>query len=437
MQQLERWHSVRPRLANAPGSLIGRPIDHPRHIGSSTVAGPTTRTADPSRTRAAAEPLQRLLLVGTYPPTECGLATYTANVRAALADRIDRVEVVRLVDARDRPTDAPEVVAEWLRGDDRAVGHALRATVGADAVLLQHEFGIYPGPDGAEVVDFVERCAVPVFTELHTVLERPTERQRSIVERLGGWSRLIIVHSAVAQARLLSTHDIDPGRVAIVPHGATLNLGPGAEPRPERFEPMLLTWGLLGPGKGIEHGIEAVALLRAKGTDVRYVIAGETHPNVLAREGERYRDQLTALAARCGVADLVEFDDAYRGWDALRALVRSATVVLLPYDSREQVTSGVLVEALASGRPVVATAFPHAVELSTTGAVAVVPHGSPLACADAIGRIVTDDGLRGRMEAAARRVGADHDWPIIGARLHGVMASELSVARQGFGPAGW
>ena len=131
----------------------------------------------------------------------------------------------------------------------------------------------------------------------------------------------------------------------------------------------MITWGLLGPGKGIEHGIKAVAALAGRGLRVRYLVVGQTHPNVLAEQGELYRDGLRSLAADLGVADLVELDDGYHEWSRLQALVRGSALVLLPYDSREQVTSGVLVEALASAKPVVATAFPHALEVVDDQAV--------------------------------------------------------------------
>jgi glycosyltransferase involved in cell wall biosynthesis len=190
----------------------------------------------------------------------------------------------------------------------------------------------------------------------------------------------------------------------------------------------MLTWGLLGPGKGVERGIEAVAQMRSAGLDVRYVVAGETHPKVLLRDGEEYRESLQELARARGVADLVDFDGCYRSWDALRAIVRSADVVLVPYDTRDQITSGVLVEALAAGKPVVATAFPHAIELSATGAVTVVDHDSPDGVASTVTAILTDQSLRDKMQAAARVESARYDWPVVGERFHHLMTSRLQNA---------
>ena len=168
--------------------------------------------------------------------------------------------------------------------------------------------------------------------------------------------------SDAASQRLCDGFDIDRHKVVTIPHGATL---PTKLPLKRSGRPTLLTWGLLGPGKGVERVIDAMGSLRDLNGRPRYLIAGRTHPKVLAADGEAYRDARTAQAQRRGVADSVFFDPAYRDRSSLTALVQSSAVVVLPYDSTDQVTSGVLVDAIASGRPVVATAFPHAVELLT------------------------------------------------------------------------
>jgi glycosyltransferase involved in cell wall biosynthesis len=203
-------------------------------------------------------------------------------------------------------------------------------------------------------------------------------------------------------------HGVDPSRVVAIPHGAAANFQ-GA--RLDVPHPCILTWGLLGPGKGIEHVIRALAHLHAPPT---YIVAGRTHPKVLANEGERYREELQRLARELGVAGNVVFDDGYRDWPSLRALVRSADVVVLPYDSADQVSSGVLVEALAAGRPVVATPFPHAEELLAGGAGILVDHHDPIGLAGAIDAVLAHDRVARAMRAEARRAAAPLLWPSVG-----------------------
>jgi glycosyltransferase involved in cell wall biosynthesis len=244
----------------------------------------------------------------------------------------------------------------------------------------------------------------------HTILKNPTSHQRSVLEAVAARADRVIVMSEAASQRLCSGFDIDRRKVATIPHGATV---PTNASSVRRGRPTVLTWGLLGPGKGIERVIEAMGSLSDLPGRPRYLIAGRTHPKVLAADGEAYRDARIEQARRNGVADSVSFDAGYRNVAMLTDLVQSAAVVVLPYDSTDQVTSGVLVDAIASGRPVVATAFPHAVELLASGAGIVVPHDDPDALASALRRVLTQPCLAGAMAAEARQLAPDMAWPVV------------------------
>ncbi|HYT39502.1 MAG TPA: glycosyltransferase, partial [Acidimicrobiia bacterium] len=235
----------------------------------------------------------------------------------------------------------------------------------------------------------------------------------------------------------LDGYPVDPERVALIPHGAPDNRMP-EHPLPARRTPVdrptILTWGLLGPGKGIEWVIDALGTLRDLDPAPRYLVAGETHPRVLERHGEAYREALVARAADRGVGHLVDFDARYRDLPGLGRMVARADVVILPYDSREQVTSGVLVEALAAGKPVIATGFPHAVELLAGGAGLVVPHGDPVAIGAALRRVLTEPGLAAGLGRAAAALAPDLLWPAVADRYR-VLARGLVEARLGAVPA--
>jgi glycosyltransferase involved in cell wall biosynthesis len=185
----------------------------------------------------------------------------------------------------------------------------------------------------------------------------------------------------------------------------------------------MLTWGLIGPGKGVERVVDAMGSLHGLPGRPRYLVAGRTHPKVLAADGEAYRNARMEQARRGGVADSVHFDTGYRSVSMLTALIQSAAVVVLPYDSTDQVTSGVLVDAVACGRPVVATAFPHAVELLGSGAGIVVDHDDPDALASALRRVLTQPRLAGTMAAEARRLAPELAWS-------GVARAYLGLARK-------
>lgn len=397
-----------------------------------TVAPPTARpvrfgSPTAARHRAGSSTRPPIVTVGTYPPTRCGLATFTRNTRKGMlvTDPDRRIDVIRVShQAAGEGPDAPEVIGRWTPETSPAAVAACCARAGT--VLLQHEFGIFGGEHGDDVAEFVSELTVPLVTVFHTVLADPDPIRRAITETVARASRRVIVLSETGADRLRNGYRVDADRLTVVPHGAELDITRARTSVQE--PPIVLTWGLLGPGKGIEHGIRAVANLTGRCRPVRYIVAGQTHPNVLANEGEAYRERLRDLARQLGVADLVTFDDGYRDDASLRALVRSADVVLLPYDDREQVTSGVLVEALAAAKPVVATAFPHAVEVVPDQAGIVVPHGDHVAMADALQALTTDGRLRRQHVLGSWALGLEHAWPRVGARYVEVLDAVADAA---------
>jgi glycosyltransferase involved in cell wall biosynthesis len=356
----------------------------------------------------------RLGLVSTYPPTACGIATFSAALTRHLFRQGAHVDVLRLVDRRE-PQVLP-VVGQWVRDHGTAQDAALTLS-DVDTVLLQHEYGIFGGADGEDVLDLVHELKPPVVTVLHTVLARPTPGQHAVMAGLLDRSAAVITMTATGRDRLVSGWDADPARVVVIPHGAEDHRGQlTAVATHRRSRPTVLTWGLLSEGKGIEWALLALAELARRGPVPQYRIVGRTHPRVLERDGDRYRDRLVALVDELGLGEHVRFVDRYLTQDELRREVDSADVVLLPYDSVEQVTSGVLSEAVAAGKPVVSTSFPHAVELLSGGAGIVVPHSDPDAIAAALLTLLDGTGTSLRMAQEARRIAPSLLWPRIADR---------------------
>jgi glycosyltransferase involved in cell wall biosynthesis len=364
-------------------------------------------------------------LLSTYPPTQCGLATFTAALAAGLADETDgQCGVLRVVDRRE-VADRPEVIGQLVRGEPGSRPAAANALNSFDVVIVQHEYGIYGGLDGDDVLAVLDRLRVPVIAVLHTVLVTPTARQRRVLEAVGAAADAIVTMTETARHRLIGGYRVDSAKVVVIPHGARdVPVLPPAACRSRR--PTVLTWGLLGPGKGIEWAVEALRYLRDRVPAARYVIAGRTHPKVLEREGESYRSGLAALAAELGVAGMVEFEPGYLNAPLLARLVQQADAVVLPYDSPEQVTSGVLIEAVSSLTPVVATRFPHAVELLGSGAGLLVPHRDAAAMARALARILTEPGLPARMSAEAARLAPGLRWSAVAGRYADLANDVLS-----------
>ncbi len=366
---------------------------------------------------------RRIGLVSTYPPRLCGLATFAAALESALVRMGDRVDVIN-VDDGGNPRPSARVRAVLVNGDADSVRDAASVLSRCDVAIIQHEYGIYGGPDGDEVLDLLAAIEAPTIVTLHTVPLEPTEHQRSVLERICALAGWVVVMTRAAGDRLVDGYAVDSNKVVTIAHGAATTTSPISVGAPGRAQ--LLTWGLLGPGKGIEHAIDAVALLNSRGVRVRYTVAGVTHPKVFARSGDQYRQSLIQRAWAGGVGSAVTFDDTYRDVDALARFIATSSVVVLPYDSRDQVTSGVLVDAIAAGRPVIATAFPHAVELLSDGAGIVVPHGDVEALAGAIASVVLDRDHLSSMAAAARRLAPALGWSSV-AREYQQLCDRLSL----------
>ena len=365
-----------------------------------------------------------ICFVSTYPPTVCGLASFTASLANAVAGSRGTRAGLGVVDLVNGPprSPGPDVAYGHHVGNAASLRKAIRVLNSYDTVSIQHEFGIFGGPDGEEALDLVSGLEVPSAVTFHTVLDRPTPHQRMIIDRLAEMADRLVVMSQTAAERLILRYGVDPERIDVIPHGADTRFAGPSLVSGDR--PLVLTWGLIGPGKGLESVVEAFAALADLDPRPRYLIAGATHPNVRADSGESYREGLISLVHRFGVEDLVEFDDRYLDRASLARLVRSADLVVLPYSSVEQVTSGVLVEAIAASKPVIATQFPHAVELLSGGAGITVPHGDPAALSGALRRLLTDRRLTSHMARQARQIADGWFWPIIGERF-GSMMSDL------------
>ncbi|MBA2415540.1 MAG: glycosyltransferase [Geodermatophilaceae bacterium] len=364
-------------------------------------------------------------VLSTYPPTQCGLASFSQALVDYLRSADDVVGVIRVVDAHE--TSGPgDVRHQWVRGEAGGSAAAAAALNTYDVAIIQHEYGIFGGRDGADVLAVVRALRVPTIVVLHTVLVTPTVRQRAILEELARHCVAVVTMTRTARQRLLEHYTVDPSTIRVIPHGAVDNRRFDAGDQPAGAAPVILTWGLLGEGKGIEWAIEAMAHLRDLRPTPRYRVVGQTHPRVLERHGERYRDGLVRRARQLGVDHSVQFDARYLDRAELHRMVQQADVVLLPYDSREQVTSGVLIEAVTAGKPVVSTGFPHACELLSSGAGLLVERQDPAGIAAALRRVLTEPRLAAGMAAEASRIAPELLWPAVADQYRQVAADALS-----------
>jgi glycosyltransferase involved in cell wall biosynthesis len=375
----------------------------------------------------------RLGFISTFPPTKCGLASYTDSLTRHLSELgYPTAHVVQAREDEDTATiDLPPtqshafVVADLVAGNTDDHWRLNTQFEHCDAVVIQHEFGIFGGEDGEEVLSVIRSIKLPKIVVLHTVVPDPTARQLRIIEGISDLADQLVVMTGAAFSHLQNNYSVDLSKVTIIPHGVptaqfTSNRTDQARPG------QILTWGLMGPGKGIEWGIMALAIMKPVMANLHYRIIGQIHPKVFERDGDAYFRMLDTLARELGVRDSVSFENAYVPLDELATHIAEAEIVLLPYEARHQVTSGVLVEALAAAKPVVATQFPHAQELLNGDNGIVVPHDNPIAMARALETL-----MRPKERALARAASPDplapNSWPAVAEQFAAAARNHISA----------
>jgi glycosyltransferase involved in cell wall biosynthesis len=364
---------------------------------------------------------KHLALIGNFLPRKCGIATYTSDLHDALKHRFPdmRVDVYAMDDRPGAYDYPPEVVRAIAENDRRAYLDAARAieASGAQAVWLQHEYGIFGGPAGELILALLDRVSAPLIVTLHTVLERPNPDERRVLEALLRRAARVVVMAERGRDILSRVYGADSRKVVMIPHGVPDR--PLVEPdaiKPRfgwQARKVVLTFGLLAPGKGIETLIEALPAIVAAEPRTLYVLVGATHPNLVAHEGEAYRDRLKAQAAELGVEANIAFVDRFVEQEELLDQLQAADVYVTPYINPAQITSGTLSYAVGVGKAVVSTPYVHASEILDDDHGRLVPFGDSAALAEAISGLLADDGERRRLSERAYARGRTMIWPRI------------------------
>lgn len=371
-------------------------------------------------------PQTRTLFLGSFPPRECGIATFTKDVvdsyDAAFGCTSDVVAIDE-ADAESR-TYAPAVVAR-LRSGDRAsyreVARAINAHP-ADLLCVQHEYGLFGGPDGVWFLDLLDDLEKPVVVALHTVLPKPTDAHRAVVRRICERADAVVVLSETGKAILIGVYGVDAAKLHVIHHGVPdvpfrSTDGPKAK---FGFADRLVvsTFGLISRGKGLEYGIEAMQAVVGRHPEALYLILGQTHPSVRRFEGESYRTELTARIAELGLQENVKLVDRYLEFDELIDYLAATDIYLTPYLNPVQIVSGTLAYAVGAGKAIVSTPYLYAEELLAHGRGYLAPFRDADAIAGALVALLDDPFLRRATERRAYRFGRQMTWPHV-ARAYG------------------
>lgn len=366
----------------------------------------------------AGSKVKRVALIGNSPPRLCGIATFTADVRRALISTFPElaVDLFAMNDHDGNHAYGPEVVCALEQDDVNDYVQAARLINErhADVVLVQHEYGIFGGPAGSLLMKLLDRVDAPVVVVLHTVLEQPNAEQRAVIDALAQRAAKLVVMAEKGRDILGRVHGIPIARIAVVPHGVPDRPREDAAAFKRKFgyegRKVLLTFGLLSPNKGLETMIRALPAIVAAHPETLYVVLGATHPHLIAREGEAYRDSLKALAEELGVSDAVRFIDGFLEQSMLLDYLQSTDIYITPYLNEAQITSGTLSYAVALGKPVVSTPFWHASELLADGVGVLVPFGDVRQFAENIIALLDDPALVEETGARAYEAGRAMTW---------------------------
>jgi glycosyltransferase involved in cell wall biosynthesis len=376
---------------------------------------------------------QRIALIGGFTPRRCGIATFTADIYSSITTAFPEanIDVYAMAPKANDIVFASPVRGVIVEGDADSFIAAAAAieSSGADVVWLQHEFGLFGGDAGDKIFELVDRIAAPLIVTLHTVMPDPDADQLRVMHRIVARASKLIVMSNHAGVLLQNVFGADADQIVLIPHGVPNRpFGRSAQFKSEygfTCRQVLMTFGLLSPGKGIEAVIEALPEIVAGHPDVLYCIVGATHPNLLAREGEAYRERLKTLAGELGVSANIHWIDAFLDTEELLNLIEAADIYVTPYLGANQATSGTLSYALALGKAVVSTPYAHAIELLADDHGVLVPFKDSAALASEIGALLDNPDRLMALQMRAYDRGRAMIWPTFAARCFDVIGGAL------------
>jgi glycosyltransferase involved in cell wall biosynthesis len=362
--------------------------------------------------------LNRVAFIGNHLPRRCGIATFTHDLHLAIATARPALatSVLAMTDP-GRSYEYPSVVKCEIHDDvidDYAKAARYLKDSRADVVSLQHEYGIFGGPDGRDIDELLQRIELPIVTTLHTVLAEPSANQRDVLDTIIERSSKLIVMAEKGRELLRSVHGVVRSKIEVVPHGipdfpfveptfAKTKLGFGGRA-------VILTFGLLSPSKGIESVIDAMPEIVKSCPTAVYVILGATHPNLVRQQGEAYRECLLARVQTLGIEEHVVFFNQFVDQPTLLDFISMCDVYVTPYLNEDQMTSGTLAYSFGLGKAVVSTPYWHAKELLGDGRGVLVPFGDSHAIGSQVTALLTNDVRRHAIRKRAYKVSRAMTW---------------------------
>jgi glycosyltransferase involved in cell wall biosynthesis len=359
-----------------------------------------------------------IAVIGNHLPRQCGIATFTTDLCDAISEEYKKAQilVVAVNDPGSHYEYSSRVRFELQESDPSSYDEAADFLNSSNVAMvsLQHEYGIYGGPEGSLIVRLLRRLKMPVVTTLHTALRAPNANQRIVMEEIAALSDRLIVMSKHSMRIMQEVFHVPEEKIDLIPHGVPdlpfRDSGLYKDTTGTEGKFVLLTFGLLSPNKGIERVIEALPRIVADHPEVVYVIVGATHPHIRQREGDKYRLQLQSLAKTLGVERNVIFHNRFVSSEEMAQFIGSADIYITPYPYEAQAVSGTLAYALGAGKAIISTPYWHAAEMLAGGRGVLVPFEDSAAIATAAIKLLDNEAARKAMSRRAYLYAREMVW---------------------------
>jgi len=358
-----------------------------------------------------------IAFLSTFPPRECGIATFTQDLVNELKD-IKIINEPKVIAIDDKEYDYGDDVIYRLKQHDRnsylELANKLNDLL-IDLLVIEHEYGIYGGEWGEYILDLVDNLKVPYVVTLHTILSNPLDKQKHILKKLCTKSKRVVTMAKNTIPLLVNLYGVDERKIVVLPHGVPNLPTLSSESLRKKYNIdagkfVVSTFGLISPGKGLEYGIEAIAKVKEKHPDILYLILGQTHPNIVRSDGEVYRDFLVRKVNELNLNDNVKFVNKYLTKREIVEYLKLSDVYLTPYIGREQAVSGTLAYAAGLGKLVVSTPYKYAEEILSDGRGLLAEFKNPDSIANCISFAIENPHEKQIMEEKIKVYGKTMMW---------------------------
>jgi glycosyltransferase involved in cell wall biosynthesis len=383
----------------------------------------------------------RIAYIGTYPPRECGIGTFTKNlVRAMMKEESKEAEVneglvIALNDYEQvysYPEEVKLIIQQEQQADYIEAANFINLS-GADCCILEHEFGIFGGQNGVYILPLLHRLEIPLVVTLHTVLKSPSYNERAVLKEICKMASRIVVMSHKAIGFLTDIYNVPPEKIAFIEHGVPdIHFDQAQSKKAFKLEnkKVLLTFGFIGRNKGIETVIKSLPKITERYPDVLYMVLGKTHPNVLRHSGEEYRNYLHRLVKSLKMADHVLFLNEFIDQKELFKYLSASDIYITPYLNEAQITSGTLSYALGVGCAVISTPYWHATELLADGRGRLFNFNNSDELAGIFEELLGNPELLQNLQKKASEYGKKITWPKIGQKYLTLVKNLLAAPQE-------